>query len=148
MSNFVKFRGTHNGPTRSAEHHNEQKTFFLRINDIQEICDVDIDADKTNFYRKYFVETNKNEYEKNKDDPNFYTWEGNNTIIYFKKLPTAIITIGRLRDSSSILNVDVKVQMSAKDAVNLIDQADIDSTISKALAVDAARAERDASSKK
>ena len=142
MSNFIKLHGQHYGAIRPGGD-SEEKTLHIRIGDIEEICDV------PNGSETYKKDVTKEEYEKNKNDPDYYATEGE-PVAYLKHIPTSLITIGNYYHEvlNQLSNVVMKIQASSSDIVSMIDSATVDLAVSKALAVDAARAERDAASKK
>ena len=144
MSNYIKVHGPHQGAYRPGVDH-FGKTLHLRVDDIEEICDVPNGVDR---YKK---KVTKEKYEKNKDNPDYFINEGSPDT-YWQYLPTALITIGHFFSSNSQAhsseNITVKVRAESSEIVAMIDKATIDLAVSKALAIDAAREERDAQKKK
>ena len=132
MSNFIKLHGDHQGAYRLGAK-NLEKTLFLRVDDIEEICDVPNGTDS------YMEEVTKKEYEKNKDNPDYYIHEGSPDT-YWRYLPTAVITMGHfsVRDVNNATNIILKVRAEASDIVEMVDKSIVDFEVRKSLAVEEA----------
>ena len=134
MSNFIKLHGNHHGVNRHISY-SEEKTLYLRVSDIEEICVV------PNGEQKYKKEITKKEYEENKDNLDYFINEGssNNPDTYWKYLPTSMITMGHYGDNFEIgKNITLKVQAPAIDIVEMVDNSIVDFEVRKALAVEEA----------
>ena len=132
MSNYIKFHGNHHGVHRTASIH-EEKTLYLRVSDIEEICVVQNGKDS------YKEKVTKKEYEKNKDNQDYYINEGSPDT-YWRYLPTAIITMGHTGPIANHagINITLKVRADASDIVEMVDKSIIEFEVRKSLAVEEA----------
>ena len=146
-SAFIKLSGFfYTGDLQSTTRDNETKTAFLRISDIEEICNVpprgarqQVKDDK----RKSSIVTEK-EYKANPDlhGTRYYKDSGDN---YWKFHDTVIVSIGISHEDHSNYRRNYQMALidtSASQVVKQIDQAIVDFEVRKAVAIRDAKAKK------
>ena len=137
-SAFIKLSGRLVSGDAQSSSYEEDKTAFLRVSDIEEICDV-VGG------KRIISGIDEAEYEKNKADTDHYQKisRGNGKYGYRRYHDTVFITIGvSLQEDGSNSTIPKVLQMTLKDAnasqvVKQIDNAIVDFEVRKAIAIKA-----------
>ena len=135
-SAFIKLSGRLSTGDAQSSSGDDVKTAFLRISDIEELCDVVGD-------NRIISGVKEEEYEKNKADTDHYQKisRGNGKYGYRRYHDTVVITIGIVATSHS-QSPPVFLKMTLKDTtasqvVKQIDNAIVDFEVRKAIAIKA-----------